>query len=58
MGKITTEEYAAKFENVSTLERMGISIEGVKFGNVLRGLKKALGMGLSPKKKIGPGGEL
>ncbi|KAL7536045.1 hypothetical protein ACHAXR_006883 [Thalassiosira sp. AJA248-18] len=51
MGKTTTEEYAKDFDNVSMLERMGIvfddglSIGGINFGNVFRGVKKALGMG-------------
>lgn len=52
MGKPTTEEYANEFDNVSTLEKMGIefgddsfSIGGINFANVFRGVKRAIGLG-------------
>ena len=51
-----TEEYAKEFDNLSKMERMGfdfnvwgISIGGIKFGNIVSGIKKALGMGGSSK---------
>ena len=52
MDKPTTDEYAKEFEHVSTLQRLGIdfggtsfSIGGINLGNVLKGAKKAIGVG-------------
>ena len=50
-GKTITKEYAKEFDYLSKMERMGldfnvsrISIGGVNFGNIVRGIKKALGI--------------
>ncbi|KAL9189395.1 hypothetical protein ACHAXT_009070 [Thalassiosira profunda] len=56
MGHPTTAKYAEQFAGAGTLERWGIvfdgggfSLGGVNFGNVVRGLKRAVGLGGSRK---------
>ena len=49
MGKKTTEEYAKEFVNASMLEVMGIRFDGswgIYFGNIYRGMKRAVGLGV------------
>jgi hypothetical protein len=48
MGKPTTEEYAKEFVNAGVLERFGIMFDDTwvpYFGNVIRGLWRAVGLG-------------
>lgn len=48
MGKPTTEEYAKEFANAGALERFGITFDDTwvpYFGNVIRGLRRAVGLG-------------
>ena len=60
MGRPITEEYTKDFGDVGMLQRMGIefpsegmSIGGINFGNVFRGIKRAVGLGGGSKKKGG-----
>ena len=60
MGKTITEEYTKDFDGAGLWQRMGIefetdgmSIGGINFGNVFRGLKRAVGLGGSSTKKGG-----
>lgn len=55
MGKPITEEYAKEFVNLSQMQRMGFDFNlpgiSIRFGNIGRGIKKALGMGGGSSKK-------
>ena len=54
MGKPTTEEYAKEFANVGLLERLGISFDDSwvpYLGNVIRGLRRAVGLGANSSTK-------
>eukprot|EP00578_Thalassiosira_sp_NH16_P031844 CAMPEP_0181079684 /NCGR_PEP_ID=MMETSP1071-20121207/2161_1 /TAXON_ID=35127 /ORGANISM="Thalassiosira sp., Strain NH16" /LENGTH=309 /DNA_ID=CAMNT_0023161103 /DNA_START=103 /DNA_END=1032 /DNA_ORIENTATION=+ len=65
MGKTKTEEYAKNFEHAGMMKRMGVvfdgealTIGGINMGNVLRGVKRALGLGGALKKSASDGDEL
>jgi hypothetical protein len=54
MGKPTTEEYAKEFAKVGLLERLGISFDDSwvpYLGNVIRGLRRAVGLGANSSTK-------
>eukprot|EP00579_Thalassiosira_antarctica_P008677 CAMPEP_0201889628 /NCGR_PEP_ID=MMETSP0902-20130614/30446_1 /ASSEMBLY_ACC=CAM_ASM_000551 /TAXON_ID=420261 /ORGANISM="Thalassiosira antarctica, Strain CCMP982" /LENGTH=296 /DNA_ID=CAMNT_0048420265 /DNA_START=99 /DNA_END=989 /DNA_ORIENTATION=- len=55
MGKPITEEYAKEFDNLSQMQMMGFDFNvsgiSIRVANVVRGMKKALGMGGGSKKE-------